>query len=73
MAACVLWTSASYAKTLVYCSEGDPEAFNPALAMSGTAFDAGSRQIFDRLVEFDPKSDGLIPGLAASWECPVRC
>ena len=68
VAACVLWTSASYAKTLVYCSEGDPEAFNPALAMSGTAFDAGSRQIFDRLVEFDPKSDGLIPGLAASWQ-----
>ena len=32
------------AKTLVYCSEGSPEGFNPALFTAGTTFDAGSRQ-----------------------------
>src|SRR5207247_2296282 len=55
------------ATTLVYCSEGDPEGFNPALVTSGTAFDAGSRQVFDRLVEFDAAGNGVVPGLATSW------
>ena len=36
------------AKTLVYCSEGSPEGFNPSLYTSGTTFDASSRQIYNR-------------------------
>lgn len=28
------------AKTLVYCSEGSPEGFNPQLFTSGTTYDA---------------------------------
>lgn len=40
------------AKTLVYCSEGSPEGFNPQLFTSGTTYDASSVPIYNRLVEF---------------------
>ena len=39
------------AKTLVYCSEGSPENFYPAINTTGTSFDATS-QIYSRLVDF---------------------
>jgi len=55
-------------KTLVFCSEGSPEGFNPQLYTAGTTFDATSRQIFDRLVLFERGTTSLIPGLAESWE-----
>jgi len=55
-------------KTLVYCSEGSPEGFNPALYTSGTTFDASSRQLFNRLVEFKRGTTKIIPALAESWE-----
>jgi dipeptide transport system substrate-binding protein len=54
-------------KTLVYCSEGSPEGFNPALYTSGTTFDASSRQIYNRLVEFEPGTTNIQPALAESW------
>ena len=41
LAATVLSGAAS-AKTLVYCSEGSPEGFDPALYTAGTTFDASS-------------------------------
>ena len=50
--ACLGLSVAVHAKTLVYCSEGSPEGFNPALYTAGTTFDAGSRPVFNRLVEF---------------------
>jgi dipeptide transport system substrate-binding protein len=56
------------AKTLVYCSEGSPEGFNPALYTAGTTFDATSRQIFNRLVEFERGATNIVPALAESWE-----
>ena len=34
------------AKTLVYCSEGSPENFTPAINTTGTSFDA-ARPVFD--------------------------
>ena len=40
------------AKTLVYCSEGSPEGFNPQLFTSGTPYDASSVPLYNRLVEF---------------------
>ncbi len=58
---------AQAAKTLVYCSEGSPEGFNPALYTSGTTFDATSKTIYSRLVEFERGSTKVIPGLAESW------
>lgn len=60
--------SAASAKTLVYCSEGSPEGFDPALYTSGTTFDAASRTVYNRLVEFKHGSTETEPGLAESWE-----
>lgn len=58
----------AHAKTLVYCSEANPEGFNPSLFTAGTTFDASSRQIFNRLVEFERGQTNIIPALAESWE-----
>ncbi len=55
------------AKTLVYCSEGSPEGFNPSLYSAGTTFDASAQAIYNRLVEFEPGTTTLVPGLAESW------
>ena len=55
------------AKTLVYCSEGSPEGFDPALYTAGTTFDASSRPVYNRLVEFKPGTTEIEPGLAESW------
>ncbi|WP_116132126.1 ABC transporter substrate-binding protein [Tropicimonas sp. IMCC34043] len=60
--------SASYAGTLIYCSEGSPEGFDPALYTSGTTFDASSKNVYNRLVEFDRGTTNTVPGVAESWE-----
>ena len=57
-----------HAKTLVFCSEGSPEGFNPQLYTAGTTFDASSRQVYDRLVQFERGTTNIVPGLAESWE-----
>jgi len=67
LAATVLSGVAS-AKTLVYCSEGSPEGFDPALYTAGTTFDASSRPVYNRLVEFKPGTTEIEPGLAESYE-----
>ena len=59
--------SAAEAKTLVYCSEGSPENFNPQVNTTGTSFDA-ARPVYNQLVEFEPGTTKLRPGLAESWE-----
>lgn len=56
------------AKTLVFCSEGSPEGFNPAFYTAGTTFDASSRAIFNRLVEFERGTTKIGPALAEKWE-----
>ena len=60
--------SAAWSKTLVYCSEGSPEGFDPALYTAGTTFDASSRTVYNRLVEFKKGATEVEPGLAESWE-----
>jgi len=60
-------STAQAAKTLVYCSEGSPEGFNPSLYTSGTTFDASSRAIYNKLVEFKLGTTEIVPGLATSW------
>lgn len=54
--------------TLVYCSEGSPEGFDPALYTAGTTFDASSKQIYNRLVEFERGTTVIGPALAESYE-----
>ena len=66
-AALTLCTSAGVgAKTLVYCSEGSPENFTPALNTTGTSFDA-ARGIYNKLTEFERGTTTVVPGLAQSW------
>jgi dipeptide transport system substrate-binding protein len=55
-------------KTFVYCSEGSPSNFNPQIATDGTSFNAGSRQLFNRLVEFKPGTTTVVPALAEKWD-----
>ncbi|MDN5787588.1 ABC transporter substrate-binding protein [Pseudorhodobacter sp.] len=63
-----LMASTASAKTMVYCSEGSPEGFDPALYTAGTTFNASSRTIYDRLVEFEATTTATKPGLAESWD-----
>lgn len=60
--------SVNAAGTLVFCSEGSPEGFNPQLFTSGTTYDASSVPLYNRLVEFKAGTTELEPGLAESWE-----
>lgn len=64
--ASVMATSA-WSKTLVYCSEGSPEGFDPSIYTAGTTFDASSRTVYSRLVEFKHGKTEVEPGLAESW------
>ncbi len=62
-----LMAGAAQSKTFVYCSEGSPEGFDPALYTAGTTFDASSRQVYNRLVEFKRGTTTIAPALAESW------
>jgi dipeptide transport system substrate-binding protein len=53
--------------TLVYCSEGSPEGFQPQFFTTGTTFDAVSVPMFNRLVEFETGSTNIVPALAEAW------
>ena len=67
LAASLLASTTLSAKTLVYCSEGSPENFTPAINTTGTSFDA-ARPVYSRLVEFKRGTTEVVPGLAESWE-----
>jgi len=62
-----LLSTSAMAQTLVYCSEGSPEGFDPALYTSRTTFDATSRPIYNRLAEFKIGTTEVIPALAQNW------
>ncbi|MCB0362024.1 MAG: ABC transporter substrate-binding protein [Bdellovibrionales bacterium] len=55
-------------KVFVYCSEGSPSTFNPQMATDGPTFNASSRMVYNRLVEFEPGGTRVIPSLAESWK-----
>jgi len=59
--------SAAKKKTLVYCSEGSPSSFNPQISTDGTTFNASSKPIYNRLVEFKRGETKIVPALATSW------
>lgn len=56
------------AKTLVYCAEGSPAGFDPALHTDPATLDASSQAIYNRLVQFKPGTVEIVPALAESWE-----
>ncbi|MBM9593758.1 ABC transporter substrate-binding protein [Roseitranquillus sediminis] len=66
--ALALFAGTAGAQTLVYCSEGSPEGFDPALYTAGTTFDASSHTVYNQLVEFVTGTTEVVPGLAESWE-----
>ena len=65
--AATMLTAAAQAKSLVYCSEGSPENFTPALNTTGTSLDA-ARPVYNQLVEFERGSTNVVPGLAETYE-----
>jgi dipeptide transport system substrate-binding protein len=58
---------AASGKTFVYCSEGSPENFTPALNTTGTSFDA-ARPVYDKLTHFERGTTRVVPGLAEHWD-----
>jgi len=50
--------------TLLYCSEGSPELFNPQLVTSGTTIDAVSQQLYNRLVKIDSDTGRVVSDIA---------
>ncbi|WP_299004696.1 ABC transporter substrate-binding protein [uncultured Shewanella sp.] len=52
---------------LVYCSEGNPESFNPQTTASNTTTDATFHQIYNGLINYKTKAGNLEGSLAKSW------
>jgi len=65
--ATLLVSGVAQAKTLVFCSEGSPENFYPAVNTTGTSFDANS-QIYSRIGDFERGTTKVVPGLAERWD-----
>ena len=63
----MLAAGAAQAKSLVYCSEGSPENFTPAMNTTGTSVDA-ARPVYNKLVQFNPGTTVVAPALAESYE-----
>lgn len=61
-----VWSTCVNAKTLVFCSEGNPEYFTPGFNATGTSFDV-TGQIYDRLIRFEQSGTQLRPALAQRW------
>ena len=61
-----VWSTCVNAKTLVFCSEGNPEYFTPGFNATGTSFDV-TGQIYDRLIRFEQSGKQLRPSLAQRW------
>src|SRR5690554_2132 len=53
---------------VLYCSEGNPESFNPQMVTSATTLDMTSLQLYDTLVEYDAEKGSLRPELATAWQ-----
>lgn len=68
LSACSPTASDTRLASLVFCSEGNPESFNPQLATSGTTFDATARTVYDALVRFNSETVTVDPSLARSWD-----
>jgi len=53
--------------SIIYCSEGSPESFNPQTVSSGTTIDATSNQLYNRLISYKGERNSIAPSLAKSW------
>jgi dipeptide transport system substrate-binding protein len=55
-------------RTLVFCAPSDPQGFDMPRWTATTTIDAAGLTIYDRLVEFEPGTLKLKPGLAERWD-----
>jgi len=55
------------AQSIIYCSEGSPEGFNPQTVTSGVTIDATSKQLYNQLITFQSNENTISPSLAKSW------
>jgi dipeptide transport system substrate-binding protein len=62
-----LLVGGAYAKTLVYCSEGSPEGFDPGFYEGGTTLDVNVAT-YEGLLKFKLGSTEVEPSLAEKWE-----
>ncbi len=56
------------AASLVYCAEGSPAGFDPARYTDPATLDASSQALYNRLVQIEPGTAKIVPGLAERWE-----
>jgi dipeptide transport system substrate-binding protein len=63
----MLFAVTAQAKSLVYCSEGSPENFTPAMNTTGTSLDA-ARPVYSKLVQFTPGTTAVEAGLAEKYD-----
>ena len=68
LALAIAFAGTAHGKTLVFCANGSPEGFDPALHMAPATFDASAKPIYNRLIDFEPGSTKVVPSLAESWE-----
>ncbi len=54
-------------KSIIYCSEGSPEGFNPQIVISSTTIDATSNQLYNSLITHKGEDNELSPAIAKSW------
>ena len=60
-------SSSLHRQSLIFCSDGAPENFNPNAGTSFTNFNASARVLFNRLVETNSTDGSIIPSLAGNW------
>jgi len=54
-------------KSIIYCSAGSPESFNPQTVTSGVTIDATSNHLYNRLITFQSDNNDIVPSIAKSW------
>jgi len=54
-------------QSIIYCSEGSPESFNPQTITSGTTIDAIANQLYNGLIAFNSQDNSIVPAIAKSW------
>lgn len=64
---CKLSVEDDFKQGLIYCSEGNPDSFNPQTTTNHVTLDASAHQIYDRLIEREPYTQNYLPGLAKRW------
>ncbi|MFH5773164.1 ABC transporter substrate-binding protein [Paracoccus sp. NGMCC 1.201697] len=66
--AMALGAGGAMAKDFIYCSEGAPEGFDPALYSTNSTWDASAQTVYDGLTRYKRGTSDIEPALAESWD-----